>query len=156
MSEQTRKQVNYTVACIHEFARRKEISQRDAFLFLQQYWGISFLNEFYDVEHTLSMNDAMDDLEYVCKKNGGMLEESWCYEMSKAEMLIEYITQDIIAWLMEEEHLSMEEALNLFYTSQVFSKLSDPETGLYLDAAASVYALYQEERKAGELVQNEI
>ena len=61
------------VACIHEFARRKEISQRDAFLFLQQYRGISFLNEFYDVEHTLSMNDAMDDLESVCRKNGGVL-----------------------------------------------------------------------------------
>ena len=73
MSEQTRKQVNYTVACIHEFARRKKISQRDAFLFLHQYRGISFLTEFYDVEHTLSMEDAMEDLEMVCRKNGGVL-----------------------------------------------------------------------------------
>ena len=73
MSEQTRKQVNYMVSCIHEFARRKKISQQDAYLFLQQYQGISFLNEFYDVEHTLSMNDAMDDLETVCRKNGGEL-----------------------------------------------------------------------------------
>ena len=73
MSEQIRKQVNYTVSCIHEFARRKRINQRDAYLFLQQYQGISFLNEFYDVEHTLSMNDAMDDLETVCRKNGGVL-----------------------------------------------------------------------------------
>ena len=72
MSEQTRKQVNYMVSCIHEFARRKKISQQDAYLFLQQYQGISFLNEFYDVEHTLSMNDAMDDLETVCRKNGGV------------------------------------------------------------------------------------
>lgn len=73
MSEQTRKQVNYTVACIHEFARRKKISQRDAFLFLHRYSGISFLNEFYDVEHTLSLEDAMEDLETVCRKNGGVL-----------------------------------------------------------------------------------
>ena len=156
MSEQTRKQVNYTVACIHEFARRKEISQKDAFLFLQKYRGISFLNEFYDVEHTLSMNDAMDDLESVCRTNGGILSENGLNEMSKAEMLIEYITQDIIAWLIEEKHVSMEEALNQFYTSQTFSKLIDQETGLYLDASASVYALYQDEQEAGELVQNEI
>ena len=50
----------------------------------------------------------------------------------------------------------MEEALNQFYTSQTFSKLIDQETGLYLDASASVYALYQDELEAGELVQNEI
>lgn len=76
--------------------------------------------------------------------------------MSKAELLIEYITQDIVSRLMEEENLSMEEALNQFYTSQTFSKLIDQETGLYLDASASVYSLYQDEQEAGELVQNEI
>ena len=73
MSEQTRKQVNYTVACIHEFARRKRISQKDAFFYLHRYKGISFLNEFYDVEHTLSLDDAMEDLEAICRQNGGRL-----------------------------------------------------------------------------------
>ena len=63
-------------------------------------------------------------------------------EMSKAELLIEYITQDIVSRLMEEENLSMEEALNQFYTSQTFSKLIDQETGLYLDASASVYGIF--------------
>lgn len=76
--------------------------------------------------------------------------------MSKADMLIEYIAQDIVAWMMEEENLSMEEALNRFYTSQTFIKLTDQETGLYLDSPASVYALYQDERKYGKLVQNEL
>lgn len=76
MSEHTRKQVNYTVTCIHEFARRKNISQRDAYLFLQKYQGISFLNEFYDVEHTLSMNDAMDDLEKYAGRTG-----EYCHDL---------------------------------------------------------------------------
>lgn len=76
--------------------------------------------------------------------------------MSKADMLIEYITQDIVSWIMEEEKLSMEEALNHFYTSETFLKLTDQETGLYLDAPASVYSLYQDERKYGKLVQNEL
>ena len=71
-------------------------------------------------------------------------------------MLIEYISQDIIARLMEEEHMSMEDALTQFYTSQTFSKLTDPETGLYLDASPSIYALYREEQSAGAFVQNEI
>ncbi len=76
--------------------------------------------------------------------------------MSKAEMLIEYITQDIIAWWMEEKQISMEEAMNKFYTSMTFEKLSDPETGLYIDSAASIYHLFTEEQRLGAFVQNEI
>ena len=76
--------------------------------------------------------------------------------MSKADMLIEYIVQDIVSWIMEEENLSMEEALNCFYMSQTFIKLTDQKTGLYLDAPASVYSLYQDERKYGRLIQNEL
>lgn len=76
--------------------------------------------------------------------------------MSKADMLIEYITRDIVARIMEEDGLDMQEAIHRFYTSQTFMKLADEETGLYLDSSASVYALYQDEQKAGHLVQNEI
>ena len=35
--------------------------------------GIDFLTEFYDVEHTLSFNDCVDDLTIVCQNNGGTL-----------------------------------------------------------------------------------
>ena len=76
--------------------------------------------------------------------------------MSKPEMLMEYITQDIVAWLMDDEHLTMEEALRRFYTSEIFSKLNDPDTGLYLDAPISVYRLFQDEQINGQIVQNEI
>ena len=76
--------------------------------------------------------------------------------MSKAEMLIEYATQDIVSWIMEEDHLPMEEALAKFYSSTTFEKLSDVESGLYLDAPSSVYCLYRDEQEAGRFVQNEI
>ncbi len=76
--------------------------------------------------------------------------------MSKAEMLIEYATQDIVSWIMEEDHLPMEEALAKFYSSTTFEKLADVETGLYLDAPSSVYCLYRDEQEAGRFVQNEI
>ena len=71
-------------------------------------------------------------------------------------MLIEFITQDIIARMMEEDHMSMEDALSQFYTSQTFSKLTDPETGLYLDASPSIYALYRAEQTDGAFLQKEI
>lgn len=76
--------------------------------------------------------------------------------MSKPEMLMEYITQDIVSWLMDDEHIPMEEALRRFYTSQVSSKLNDPETGLYLDAPISVYKLFRDEQANGRIIQNEI
>lgn len=76
--------------------------------------------------------------------------------MSKPEMLMEYITQDIVAWLMDDEHLTMEEALYRFYTSKTFGKLNDPDTGLYLDAPISVYRLFLDEQENGQIVQNEI
>ena len=156
MSEQTLKQVNYTVACIHEFALRKGINQKDAYLYLDRYKGISFLNEFYDIEHTLSMEEAIDDMEKICRNDKNSFLTCLQSKVSKAEMLMEYITRDIVAWLMDGEKISMEEALNHFYTSETFSKLIDEETGLYLDASASVYALFLDEQKAGRLIQNEI
>ncbi|MDO4483728.1 MAG: DUF3791 domain-containing protein [Clostridia bacterium] len=73
MSEATRKTINYVVACVDEFARRKKMTSRAAFLYLYQYQGLQFLEEFYDVEHTLSMEDALDDLELICRRNGGKL-----------------------------------------------------------------------------------
>lgn len=74
MSELTKKTIDYTVACVNEFAHRKQISSRSAFFYLYQYQGLKFLEEFYEVEHTLSIEDALDDLETVCRRNGGKLQ----------------------------------------------------------------------------------
>lgn len=73
VSEESRKRLNYTVACVNEFARRKHIHPSEAFLYLYQHQGISFLSDCYDIEHTLSLEDALDDLETICHKHGGML-----------------------------------------------------------------------------------
>ena len=69
----TKKKINYTVACVNEFADRYSISPKDAFTYLYAHKGISFLKEHYDVEHTLGFEDAVDDLTIVCRNNGGTL-----------------------------------------------------------------------------------
>ncbi|MCD8147256.1 MAG: DUF3791 domain-containing protein [Clostridiales bacterium] len=46
---------------------------RDAYSYLRQYKGIDYLREFYDVEHTLSFDDAIDDLTVICCRNGGAM-----------------------------------------------------------------------------------
>lgn len=72
MSEE-RKQINYTVACVSEFARRYNIAVKDAFQFLFKYKAIEFIKENYDIEHTLSLDEAIDDMMLICNKNGGVL-----------------------------------------------------------------------------------
>lgn len=72
MSEQKRK-IGFTVACVNEFANRYKMSSKEAFQYLFQFKGIAFLKENYDVEHTLDFETILDDLEIVCKKNGGAL-----------------------------------------------------------------------------------
>lgn len=68
-----KKKIDYFVVCVNEFAKKKAISSRDAFLYLDQYAGIAFLEENYEVEHLLSIDDAVEDLELVCRNHGGSL-----------------------------------------------------------------------------------
>lgn len=63
--------VRYINMCIVQFGKRYKLSPKWAFNYLRQFKGLDFLNEFYDVEHLLSINDAVDDLKMYCRKNGG-------------------------------------------------------------------------------------
>ena len=53
--------------------------------------------------------------------------------VSQAEFqnMKEEIVKDLIARLMDERGLSMQEAFDTVYNSRLFEKLSDPQTGLY-------------------------
>ena len=74
MSNQEQNQIRYTVACVNEFARAKSLSKTQAFLYLLEHKALDFLTEFYDVEHTLSFEDAVSDLTNVSLQNGGKIQ----------------------------------------------------------------------------------
>jgi geranylgeranyl pyrophosphate synthase len=76
--------------------------------------------------------------------------------MTKRTQLMEYITQDVIAYLMEDQSLDMAEAMRRFYTSETYEKLLDEETGLYLESSAYIYDLFKNEFQNGQIFQNEI
>ncbi|MBD8347742.1 hypothetical protein [Dysgonomonas sp. HGC4] len=69
----------------------------------------------------------------------------------KAQYLIEGITKDIIAYLMEDHGMSMPEAIVLFHNSETFEKLSDEATGLYIESSAYVYEILKSEIKMGKI-----
>jgi len=67
--------------------------------------------------------------------------------MSNVEVLTEAITQEIVGFLMTDNDLELDEAMNLLYSSNLFDKLQDIETGLYLEGSAYVYELLKDELK---------
>lgn len=66
--------IPYINACIRAFAKRFSLSVKCAFEYLYNFKGIQFLVEFYEVEHLLSIEDAVDDLIVCCQNNGGTLQ----------------------------------------------------------------------------------
>lgn len=74
MSKQEEKVLNYVIICIDEFAKQKKISRQEAYNYLKKYKGLEFLNECYEAEHTVSLNDAVEDLTQVCNGNGGKIQ----------------------------------------------------------------------------------
>ena len=65
--------IPYLNAVIRMFGSRFDLTVQQAFRYLYNFKGIQFLLEYYDVEHTLSIDDTVDDLIKVCQKNGGEL-----------------------------------------------------------------------------------
>ncbi len=65
--------IPYINACIRAFAKRFSLSVQEAFKYLFKHEGIMFLDEFYEIEHLQSIDDAVDDLIVYCKRNGGTL-----------------------------------------------------------------------------------
>lgn len=76
--------------------------------------------------------------------------------MSKQDELIEYIVQDIVDMLATDQNIEYDEAMNKFYYSEVFEKLQDKETGLYLESSEYVYDLFKDEMNFGHIIQAEI
>lgn len=65
--------IEYIVACISAFAKQYNLTTAQAYAYLRRFSGITFLMDCYAAEHTLSIEDAVEDLCTVCNKNGGRL-----------------------------------------------------------------------------------
>ena len=74
----------------------------------------------------------------------------------KQKMMIEFTIQDLVKYLVDDRQSSIREAMTLVYNSELFEKLLDVETGLYLESPLYVYDILKDELAAGHLVQNEV
>lgn len=58
---------------------------------------------------------------------------------------IEVLTQKLIEMLMEDEKLTMEQAMDTVYGSHTYEKIENPNTGLFYQGAVYVMELLKEE-----------
>lgn len=73
MSRKEQNIIEYIVCCIGAFAVKFGLTNSDSYKYLSRHQGLAFLDKHYDIEHTFSIEDAVQDLIDVCHRNGGQL-----------------------------------------------------------------------------------
>ena len=79
--------------------------------------------------------------------------------IEKLNYLAECITQDLIKFLMEDNDITMEQAMDIVYGSKTLIQLNDFATHLYYESSSYVYECLKEElknEKEDKRLQNEI
>ncbi len=65
--------VEYVNFCVAQFANQYKLRLTRAYAYLRRFGAIAFLMERYDAEHTLSIEEALQDMKEICSKNGGRI-----------------------------------------------------------------------------------
>lgn len=65
--------------------------------------------------------------------------------MTETAFMIEDISKEIVLILMEEEGMSMMDALRTLYNSKTYERLANTSNGLYTQSTAYIYEYLQEE-----------
>lgn len=65
--------IHFIVMSLGLFARKNNLSKKEACNYLSRFKGLEFSIDNYEVEHQLSLHDCVDDMTAVCRKNGGAI-----------------------------------------------------------------------------------
>lgn len=63
----------YIIALINEFAKRYNLSDRQAFNYIHIHKGVGFIEHNYGIIHTLDFDEAVESVANYCRKSGGLL-----------------------------------------------------------------------------------
>lgn len=69
-------------------------------------------------------------------------------EEQDRQFLIECLTNELLTMLMEEQSLTLEQAMDVVYGSHTFEKVERASTGLYYQGAVYVMDMLREELDA--------
>lgn len=73
MPQTIRDKAEYLVIFINEFAKQYGLSALQAYRYLSRYKAIDFLDNQYNIAHTQSFEDMVQNMAGYCKRHGGML-----------------------------------------------------------------------------------
>lgn len=67
------------------------------------------------------------------------------------DFLVEYITAKVVEWIIQDENISLENALLMFHNSETFDKLCNQQTDMYIESPAYIYEVFKSEMRRGTL-----
>lgn len=73
MPQEIQNKAEYIVMFISEFARHFNLSAKQAYGYLNRYKAIDFLDEQYNIAHTQSFEDMVQNMAGYCQRHGGTL-----------------------------------------------------------------------------------
>ncbi|MBD5421987.1 MAG: helix-turn-helix domain-containing protein [Bacteroides sp.] len=65
--------IHYIVMSLGMFARKYNLTKKEACNYLSRFKGLKFSIDNYEVEHQLSLEECVDDMRAICKQNGGIV-----------------------------------------------------------------------------------
>lgn len=71
--DKTKQMMAYYVVCIRCFGERFGLTPKESHAYLDRHAGLQFLMDCYEAEHTLSIEEAVEDMAVVCRRNGRRL-----------------------------------------------------------------------------------
>lgn len=65
--------IHHIVMSMGMFARQYNLTKKEACNYLSRFKGLRFSIDNYEAEHQLSLQECVDDMYAVCKRNGGVV-----------------------------------------------------------------------------------
>lgn len=63
--------IHYIVMSMGLFARKYKLTKKEACNYLSRFKGLDFSIRNYEVEHQLSLQECVEDMAAICRRNGG-------------------------------------------------------------------------------------
>lgn len=65
--------MEYIIALVNEFAKKFNLSDKQAFNYIRNHQGVTFIEDNYGIIHTLDFQEAVECVALFCRKTGGLL-----------------------------------------------------------------------------------
>lgn len=138
------KKINsFVVMCVEQYACHFGLSSYDSYRFLNKNGIVNELIDDYDDMHSMS-SDLIN--EYIVARTKEIENET----KTNTSIIMEHVLaktiliSEVINLIAKNYKLTIDEARDKFYSSDIINMLDDDETGLYGQSALYIFSLYEE------------